>query len=71
MVQMDGVVDDWWMATMSQQGCDVSRRWRSHVLGRFMGRELEFIGTQFGGKSLITLNGVETQATRPGEQSSV
>ena len=24
MVQMDGVVDGWWTATMSQQGCDVS-----------------------------------------------
>ncbi len=25
IVQMDGVVDGWWMATMSQQGCDVSK----------------------------------------------
>ncbi|KAL0204637.1 hypothetical protein M9458_002655, partial [Cirrhinus mrigala] len=25
MVQMDGVVDGWWMATMSPQGCDISK----------------------------------------------
>ncbi|KAL6486756.1 hypothetical protein MHYP_G00061480 [Metynnis hypsauchen] len=25
MVQMDGVVEGWWMATMSQQRCDVSK----------------------------------------------
>ena len=27
MVQMDGVVDGWWMTTMSQQACDVGYVW--------------------------------------------
>ncbi|CAI9560242.1 unnamed protein product, partial [Staurois parvus] len=25
MVQMDGIVDGWWMATLFQQGCDISK----------------------------------------------
>lgn len=35
MVQMDGVVDDWWMATMSQQGSKIRTSVAREVVGHF------------------------------------